>query len=108
MCRRKGSVEAEEEVILDLNKVRQDACACGNWVRPSVSNQPTNPRRAPILHYLHRTQLAKGHGYLDVGDWNPSPGEHRHLGYSVDTTGYEVGPVRGRGVSVGMDVLGVV
>lgn len=35
------------------------------------------------------TQLAKGKGYLDVGDWNPSPGAHRWLGYSTDTTGYE-------------------
>ena len=41
-------------------------------------------------------QLAKGHTYLDVGDWNPSPGEHRFLGYSTDTTGYEASQEEGR------------
>lgn len=51
------------------------------------SRRPNFDARRPPTH---QTQLAKGYNYLDVGDWNPSPGEHRHLGYSVDTTGYEV------------------
>ena len=64
VCRRKGSVEGEEEIILDLNKVRTEydcvsvcVCVCGELVLPHMNGTtvshpltPTDPRRWSPTH----------------------------------------------------------
>ena len=50
-CRRKGSMEAPEEVTIDVN------------------------------------ELARGHRFMGIGDYEPSP-DGKRLAYSIDSTGY--------------------
>lgn len=63
-CRRKGSMEAKEEILLNEN------------------------------------ELAKGHDYFDVADFEISP-DHRMLAFAVDTVGRRIYEIRFRDLQTG-------
>jgi len=53
----------------------------------------TNLATGRITVFLDETQLAKGHDYFDIGDWDISP-DNRYLAYSFNTAGDERYQVR--------------
>lgn len=53
---------------------------------PSLDPVAVGPEEQLLID---ENQLAQGHEFFELGDWEVSP-DHRFIAYSIDTTGYEV------------------
>lgn len=81
-------------------RVRADAATSARAAACSTSDTVGAPDGEVVI--LDVNELAVGHEFCDVGDWEPSP-SHDLFAYSVDFTGYETYTIAVKHLETGRD-----